>query len=57
MIETKSKAQILNDHQVNIQAPDGEEFTLVSSIGKYLHKEYNGKKEILLIIIVKLIIY
>ena len=57
MIETKSKAQILNDHQVNVQAPDGEEFTLVSSIDKYLHKEYNGKKEILLMIIVKLIIY
>lgn len=37
--ETKSRAQILNVHQVNVKAPDGEEFTLVSGIGKYLNKE------------------
>lgn len=33
--ETRSKAQILDRHQIDVQAPDGEVFNLISGIGKY----------------------
>lgn len=33
--ETRSKAQILDAHRVDVQAPDGEVFILLSGIGRY----------------------
>lgn len=37
--EFKSKAQILDDYRVEVQAPDGELFEIFSDIGKYDSKE------------------
>ena len=37
--ETRSKAQILDRHQIDVQAPDGELFILLSDIGKYDSEE------------------
>lgn len=37
--EYKSKAQILDDYRVEVQAPDGELFEIFSDIGKYDSKE------------------
>lgn len=37
--ETRSKAQFLDRHQIDVQAPDGEVFILISGIGKYDSEE------------------
>lgn len=37
--EFKSKAQILDNYRVEVQAPDGELFTIYSQIGTYLNKD------------------
>lgn len=37
--ETRSKAQILDRQQIDVQAPDGEVFNLISGIGKYDSEE------------------
>ena len=38
--ETRSRAQILDDHTVEVQTPDGEIFKIVSCLAKYDSKEY-----------------
>ncbi len=38
--ETRSRAQILDDHTVEVQTPDGEIFKIVSGLAKYDSKEY-----------------
>ena len=40
--ETRSKAQILDDHYVEVQTPDGELFQIVSDIAKYNSDEYKA---------------
>lgn len=37
---TKSRAQILNEHEVEVQTPDGEIFKIWSSLSKYDSGEY-----------------
>ncbi len=37
---TKSRAQILNEHEVEVQTPDGEIFTMWSDLAKYDSDEY-----------------
>ena len=37
---TKSRAQILNNREVEIQTPDGEIFTMLSDLAKYDNDEY-----------------
>ena len=37
---TKSRAQILDDYQVEVQTPDGEIFTMWSDLAKYDSDEY-----------------
>lgn len=39
---TKSRAQILNDGQVEVQTPDGEIFTMWSDLAKYTSDEYKN---------------
>ena len=39
---TKSRAQILDDHQVEVQTPDGEIFTMWSDLAKYDSDEYKN---------------
>jgi len=40
--ETRSRAQILDEHYVEVQTPDGEIFTLFSKLGKYEGDEYKA---------------
>lgn len=37
---TRSRAQILNDHFVEVQTPDGEIFSIMSDLAKYDSREY-----------------
>ena len=39
---TKSRAQILNEHEVEVQTPDGEIFTMWSDLAKYGSDEYKN---------------
>ena len=39
---TKSRAQILDDHQVEVQTPDGEIFTMWSDLAMYNGDEYKN---------------
>lgn len=39
---TKSRAQILNEHEVEVQTPDGEIFTMWSDLAKYDSDEYKN---------------
>ena len=39
---TKSRAQILDDHQVEVQTPDGEIFKMWSDLAKYNSDEYRA---------------
>jgi DNA-binding Xre family transcriptional regulator len=39
---TKSRAQILDDHQVEVQTPDGEIITMWSDLAKYDSDEYKA---------------
>ena len=39
---TKSRAQILDDNQVEVQTPDGEIFTMWSDLAKYNSDEYKN---------------
>ena len=39
---TKSHAQILNEHEVEVQTPDGEIFTMWSDLAKYDGEEYKN---------------
>lgn len=39
---TKSRAQILNEHEVEVQTPDGEIFNLYSNISNYTSGEYRS---------------
>lgn len=40
--ETRSRAQILDDHFVEVQTPDGEIFKIVSGLTKYDGNEYKA---------------
>ena len=40
--ETKSRAQILDDHYVEVQTQDGEIFRILSDIAKYDSDEYKA---------------
>lgn len=40
--ETRSRAQILDRHFVEVQTPDGELFKIMSDIAKYDSDEYKG---------------
>lgn len=40
--ETRSRAQILDRHLVEVQTPDGELFKIMSDIAKYDSDEYKG---------------
>lgn len=40
--ETRSKAQILDRHYVEVQTPDGELFTIMSDMAKYDSDEYKA---------------
>ena len=39
---TRSRAQILDEHQVEVQTPDGELFKIMSDIAKYDSEEYKS---------------
>ena len=39
---TRSRAQILDEHQVEVQTPDGEIFTMWSDLAKYDSDEYKN---------------
>ena len=39
---TQSRAQILNDRQVEVQTPDGELFKIVSNLDSYLDADYKA---------------
>ena len=39
---TKSRAQILDEYHVEVQTPDGEIFTIMSTIAKYDSNEYKA---------------
>lgn len=39
---TKSRAQILNEHEVEVQSPDGEIFKIWSNLAKYDSEEYKN---------------
>lgn len=41
-IPTKSRAQILNEHEVEVQTPDGEIFKIWSNLAKYDNDEYKN---------------
>ncbi|MDE6651368.1 MAG: helix-turn-helix transcriptional regulator [Paramuribaculum sp.] len=40
--EFKSKARILDSKLVEVTAPDGEKFQIISAIGKYLDEKYRN---------------
>lgn len=40
--ETRSRAQILDEHYVEVQTPDGEIFTIISKLGQYEGDEYKA---------------
>ena len=40
--ETRSRAQILDDHYVEVQTQDGEIFRILSDIAKYDSDEYKA---------------
>lgn len=40
--ETRSRAQILDEHFVEVQSPDGELFNIISDIAKYDNDEYKA---------------
>lgn len=40
--ETRSRAQILDEHYVEVQTPDGEIFKIVSGLAKYESSEYKA---------------
>lgn len=40
--ETRSRAQILDEHFVEVQTPDGEIFQLISDVAKYESDEYKS---------------
>jgi DNA-binding Xre family transcriptional regulator len=40
--ETRSRAQILDEHFVEVQSPDGEFFKIISDIAKYDDDEYKA---------------
>ena len=39
---TKSCAQILNEHEIEVQTPDGEIFKILSNLAKYDSEEYKN---------------
>ncbi len=39
---TKSRAQILDNHHVEVQTPDGEIFTMISDLASYTSDEYRN---------------
>lgn len=41
-VETRSRAQILDDYYVEVQTPDGEIFKIMSDMAKYFNQEYKA---------------
>lgn len=41
-VETRSRAQILDDYYVEVQTPDGEIFKIMSDMAKYFSQEYKA---------------
>ncbi len=41
-VETKSRAQILNERMVEVQTPDGEIFNILSDLARYESDEYKN---------------